>query len=74
MTHVEALAHSLNTENADIERQFSIDVFGSFLEVDSLVLPVDNVSVVELETGRNAIAEGMDPLICPSGTGPLNTT
>lgn len=74
MTHVEALPHSLYAEDADIEGQFSIDVLSGFLKVDSLVLPIDDVSIVELEAGRNAIAEGMDTLISPSGTGPLNTT
>jgi hypothetical protein len=74
MTHVKAFPYSLYAKNADIEGQLSIDVFGSFLQVNSLVLPVDDVSVVELEAGRYAIAQSMDTLICPSGTRPLNPT
>lgn len=74
MAHVEALPYSLHAEDADIEGQLGIDIFSCFLQVDSLVLTVDDVSVVELETGRNAIAESMDPLISAAGTRPLDAS
>jgi hypothetical protein len=72
VTHVEALTHLLYAEDADVDGQFCIDIAGCLLEVDGLGTPVDDVAVVELETGRDAVAKGVHPLVRSSRPRPLD--
>ena len=68
VAHVEPLADPLHCEDADVEGQFSVDVPGSLLQVDGLRLPVYDVALIKLQTGRYAIAEGVDPLVSAACT------
>jgi hypothetical protein len=74
VAHVEALSHLLNAEDADVKRQFSVDVFGRLLEVDGFIGAIDDVPVVELQTGRYAIAQGVHLLVRPARSRPFDTS
>lgn len=74
MPHIKRLAQLLDSEDADIERQLGIDILCSLLKINDLLLTVNNVPLVELQTGRDAITQRMYFLIRPSGSRPLDSS
>lgn len=74
MPHIERLAQLLNRKNPDIERQFGIDILCSLLKINDLLLPIDDVPLIKLQAGRDAVAQRMHFLISPPSSRPLDSS
>ena len=74
MPHIERLTQLLNRKYPDIERQFGIDILCSLLKINDLLLPINDIPLVELQARRDAITQRMNFLIRPSSSRPFDSS
>lgn len=72
MSHIECLSQFLDSEDTNIEGKFRIDILSSLFKVNNLLLSIDDVPLIELQTRRDAITQRMYFFIRPSSSRPLD--